>query len=212
MDALTTIEGQLGFTVPPTYRAFAERGYLTHPGPDYLPVHDAAWVPLAKMPDQLSIPCAHTLRPGLVAFARSGGRGLWCWQTLRKGEAGEYPIASCPRDSDWGSWHSPSLVGWLYRTCLESVAPTWLDEPETKQRLRRSVGVIREFGRPDWAADLEAIAARPAEPLSDGPVDVSVRALLTAAEVNDRVHRAFGAEFSSGVEFPYDVNGGPEAG
>ena len=100
----------------------------------------------------------------------------------------------------------------LYRTCLESVAPMWIDEPEAKQRLRRSADLIREFGRPNWAADLEAIASRHAEPLRGSQPDESLQALLTAGEVRDRVHRAFGAEFSSGAEFPYDVNGGPDGG
>jgi hypothetical protein len=212
MDAASEIERQLGFTLPKVYRAFADRGYLTYPGSSYLWVHEAEWFPLARMPDQRGIAGMHVMKPGFVAFAHSGGGDLWCWQTLQAGNSGEYPIAFCPRDSFWGWWHAPSFIGWLYRTALESVAPFGDDEAEAREHLRRWAEIIREFGHPDWAADVEAIAMRPSEPLRIGSrKDKLLRVLLTQAEVTSRIQRAFGGGYID-ADFAYDVNGEPGKG
>lgn len=163
------------------------------------------------MTDQRALPPAHTLKPGFVAFAHSGGGDLWCWQTLRPSEPGDYPIAFCPRDSDWGWWHAPNFIGWLYRTSLEHVAPFGNKESEAKKRLVRWAALIREFDHADWAADIEAVAKRAAQPLKTrrGEHDI-LRVLLTEEEVADRVRHAFGSEYIN-ADFVYDVNGEPSA-
>lgn len=209
MDALVAFEKHLGVKLPPTYRTFAEHGYLTYPGRRYLYVHEAEWIPLSKMTNQRALPPAHTLNPGFIAFAHSGGGDLWCWQTLRPSEGGEYPIAFCPRDSDWGQWHAPNFIGWLYRTSLESVAPFGgdEDEPLAKKRLHRWAGLIREFGHPEWAADVEAVGNRAATPLKlPRGEDSLLRVLLTEEEVASRVRQAFGDEYLN-ADFVYDVHG-----
>jgi hypothetical protein len=207
---LQQIETQYGFTLPRAYRAFAERGYLSL-GPSYLWVPEAEWLAPSEMLDTggfWGVP-----KTGLVAFAKSGGRDLWGWQTQRISEAGEPAIVYCPRDSYVGSWHAPSLLGWLYRLSLEYVTPMWDDELDHRKKLRTFARVLREFDEPQWSADLEGVAARPVRTITLGGRlnERRMDALMDQHEVEDRVRRSFGRDY---VEAPYvwDVAGDTEAG
>jgi hypothetical protein len=210
MDALSQVERQYGFTLPGTYRSFVQRGYVTYPSDAYLWVHEAEWLPTVEMLDRGGF--WGNPKPGLVAFAFSGRRDLWAWQTHRVSELGEPVIALCPRDCLVGDWYAPSLLGWLYRIALEYPSSMWDDEPETKQNLRRWAWVLREFGKRQWADVIESLASRAVTVNRIGPRDKDVEnSLISLSEVNDRVITAFGPGF---IDSPYtwDIDGEQSAG
>lgn len=210
MDALSQVEQTYGFTLPSAYRSFVERGYLTYPGDAYLSVHEAEWLPTTDMLDRGGF--WGNPKPGLVAFAFSGGRDLWAWQTQRVSELGEPMIAFCPRDCYEGEWYAPSFLGWLYRISLEYASSMWDDEADTKQSLHRWASVLREFDKHEWAAFVQSIASRAVVVSRSGSRGQHVEnSLICQRDVNDRIVAAFGPGF---VDSPYiwDLEGEPAAG
>lgn len=195
MESLTAIERQWKFKLPPTYCAFAERGYLNFSGDAYLWVNDAEWIPPSEI---LNYEWSGTQKLGLVPFAFTGGGDVWAWQTQRILSTNEPAIAFCPRDDYQGHWHAPSFIGWLYRIGLEYASLGWDEEPETRNNLTSWSRVVREFGDATWAADLEEISRRPLQKYRVGRYDAD--GLLPLNELRDRVASAFGGEF---VDSPY---------
>ena len=210
MDALSQIEHKYGFMLPSAYRSFAERGYLTYPGKAYLWVHEAEWLPTAAILDQGGF--WGRPKPGLVAFAFSGGRDLWAWQTQRTSDACEPAIAYCPRDCYEGWWHAPSLLGWLYRIGLEYASLIACEEAEAKRNLQKWASVLREFEKRQWADALESVARRNVMVSRAGLRGQFVhKALISRSEVNDRILADFGAGFIS-TPYIWDVGGEPATG
>jgi hypothetical protein len=210
MDELAQIEQKHGFTLPCAYRSFIVRGYMRHPGEDYLWVHEAEWLPPAEMLHQGGLP--GNPKPGLVAFASTGGRDLWAWQTKNRSAGGEPMIAFCPRDSYEGWWHAPSFVGWLYRLSLEYASSLWNEESETKANLHRWASVLRDFDKAEWSDVVQSVASRPVVVTKSGSRGHGVEyALIGQREVSDRIVAAFGPGF---VDAPYiwDIEGEPAAG
>lgn len=211
MDALSQVEQKYDFTLPSAYRSFVERGYLTHPGDAYLWVHEAEWLPIADMLNHGGF--WGNPKPGLVAFAFSGRRDLWAWQTQRVSELGEPTIVLCPRDCYEGEWYAPSFLGWLYRISLEYASSMWDEEAETKQNLHRWALVLRELGKEEWADLVVSIASRAVVVVNrSGSRGQHVESsLISQREVNDRIVEAFGPGF---VDSPYiwDLEGEPAAG
>lgn len=75
MSDLLELERRYGFVLPTAYRAFSERGYLAHASPSYLWVHEAEWLSGAEM--LVAGGFWGNPKPGLVAFAFTGGRDVW---------------------------------------------------------------------------------------------------------------------------------------
>lgn len=210
MDILSQFEQKYDFTLPSTYRSFVARGYTTYPGDAYLWVHEAEWLRPDKMLDRGGF--WGNPKSGLVAFAFSGGRDLWAWQTKKTSDTGEPLIAFCPRDSYQGRWHAPSFLGWLYRLSLEYASSMWDEESETKANLHRWASVLREFDKPEWAEVVHSVADRAVVARKTGSLGQRVEiSLIGEPEINDRVVAAFGPGF---VDSPYiwDREGEPEAG
>ncbi len=211
MDELAQVEQTYGFTLPSAYRSFVERGYMRHPGKEYLWVHEAEWLPPADMLDQGGLwGCP---KPGLVAFASTAGRDRWAWQTKRKSNDGEPMIVYCPRDSYEGEWYAPSFLGWLYRLSLEYASSMWDDESETKANLHRWASVLREFGKQEWSDVVQSVTSRPVVVIKSRSRarDLENFALISQREINDRVAAAFGPGF---IDTPYiwNLEGEPRAG
>jgi hypothetical protein len=209
MDALSQVEQKYGFTLPRAYRAFVDRGYMQHPGDDYLWVDEAEWLPPAEMLDRGGF--WGNPKPGLVAFAFSGRRDLWAWQTKQMSNDGEPMIAYCPRDSYEGWWHAPSFLGWLYRISLEYASSMWDEEAETRANLRRWASVLREFDQPEWSAVVESVASRPVVSTRSGPRGQHVEnSLINQREADDRIVAAFGPGFLNS-RYVWDLEGEPAA-
>jgi hypothetical protein len=209
MDALLQVEQKYGFTLPSAYRSFVERGYIRYPGENYLWVHEAEWLPPPEMLNQGGF--WGKPKPGLVAFAFSGGRDLWAWQTKNKSQDGEPMIAYCPRDSYEGSWYAPSFLGWLYRVSLEYASSMWDEESETKANLQRWASVLREFDKQGWSDLVRSIASRPVVAANSGPCGQRAEnSLINRREVNDRIVAAFGPAFI-GSPYVWDLEGEPAA-
>jgi hypothetical protein len=207
MDILSQVERKYGFTLPDTYRSFDERGYMRCLDKDYLWVHEAEWLPPPEMLDQGGF--WGNPKPGLVAFAFSGGRDLWAWQTKNRSNNGEPMIAYCPRDSYEGWWHSPSFMGWLYRLSLEYACSMWDEESDTRTNLHRWASVLREFGKAEYSDILQSVASRPIVVTKSGSREQHLEnSLISWREVNDRIDAAFGPGF---VDSPYiwDLDGEP---
>ncbi|MEZ6142791.1 MAG: SMI1/KNR4 family protein [Zavarzinella sp.] len=211
MDALVQVEQKYGFTLPSVYRSFVERGYVTYPGDAYLWVHEAEWLPTEDMLDHGGFGDLGSPKPGLVAFAFSGRRDLWAWQTERVSKVGEPTIVLCPRDSYEGEWYAPSFLGWLYRISLEYASSMWDEEAETKQNLGRWASVLREFGKHEWADFVEGVASRAVIVSRSGSRGQLVEnSLISQQDVSGRLVAAFGPGF---IDSPYiwDLEGEPAA-
>jgi hypothetical protein len=204
MNTLLQIEKKYGFTLPVAYRSFVDRGYMRLPGKDYLWVHEAEWLPPSEMLDKGGF--WGNPKPGLVAFAFTGGRGLWAWQTKQSSKEGEPMIAFCPCDSYEGWWHAPTFLGWLYRVSLEYACSMWDEESETKTNLHRWAAVLREFHKLEWSDVVQSVAARPVVLTKFGE-----NSLISLPEVHDRIAAAFGPSF---INSPYiwDLEGEPATG
>jgi len=210
MDVLTRIETCQHVRLPRAYRAFAERGYLTHPGDSYLWVHEAEWIPLAEVAEY-EWPSYAQPKQGLVPFAFAGNGDLWCWNSSRMTGLKEPAIVYCPHDCYEGHWHAPSFIGWLYRLSLEYASSMWHDEAETKQNVRDWNALVREFGPAKWADDLDEVLARSPFEYEFGPRRMKERGLLTDKELAARVSRAFGADYV-GAPFVWNSHGDPSGG
>jgi hypothetical protein len=195
MEALSAIEREHGFKLPQPYRAFAERGYLTHQGDVYLWVNEAEWIPPEEV---ITYEWMGRPKPGLVPFAFTGGGDVWAWQTQRIMSSGEPAIAFCPHDSYEGHWHAPTFIGWLYRTGLEYATVIWDEETETRKNLATWSHLVRVFGDSAWATDLDEISRRPLLKYRVGRRETE--GLLHPDDLRTRVAAAFGSDF---VDAPY---------
>ncbi|MDR6919100.1 hypothetical protein J2X66_006006 [Pseudomonas sp. 3296] len=209
MTELSKIEQQYRFTLPRTYRSFVEHGYFAHPSETFLWVHEAEWLPPSEMLQDGGF--WGNPKPGLVAFAFSGRRDLWAWQTQCISNLSEPTIVFCPRD-DWeGEWFAPSFLGWLYRVCLEYGSSLWYDEPKTRMDLSRWAAVLQEHGAQEWANVVRSVACRKIVAVESGAHGYVERSLINKSEVDDRITAAFGPHFIGG-SYIWDWHGEPPAG
>jgi hypothetical protein len=208
MDALSRLERDCCFALPVPYRAFVERGYTTHPGPEYLWVNDAEWIPTAQIATYEGV---GTPKAGLVPFAFTAGRDLWCWQTRRITPAGEPAITFCPHDCHEGEWFAPSFMGWLYRVGLEYASLIDEDESVTRRHITAWAQLVGEFGHTDWAAELTEISKYPVLRYREGRDPHEYAGLLRPEELRKRVAMAFGDEFVD-AKYVWDRETDPAAG
>jgi len=208
MDILGQIENHHRFALPAAYRAFAERGLLTYPGPAYLWVNEAEWIPLPQM---VSYDWSYANpKPGLVPFAFTGGASLCCWQTRRVTEFGEPAIVFCPRDCYEGDWYAPSFAGWLYRVALD-YALSIDDENEGKTHIANWANAFREFGKQSWYDDLLQVIQRQPFRHPIGRRAQVVTGLLTHQELQERIRVQLGLDYLD-ARYIWDVDGESDAG
>jgi hypothetical protein len=210
MDTLKRIEDRHHFTLPPAYRSFVERGYLTYPGSAYVWVHEAEWLPPTEIAEY-RWPSFTKPKPGLVPFAFAANGDLWCWKADRVTALQEPAIAYCPHDSYVGNWHAPCFIGWLYRLSLEYASSMWDDETKAKRNIASWASLIRDFGNKEWSGDLDELLVRSPVQYEWGPRRVKLTGLLTYQELEARIRLAFGKEYLN-APFAWDFEGEPTKG
>jgi hypothetical protein len=161
------IERRWQFTLPEDYvrlygrGVFEERERFVVNGPLRFTFTDLSWLTL----DQIAAfePFEYQV-PGLVPFARSGRRDLWCWYPTLRHAAGA-PVVFCPVDCDTAEVYAPDFTHFLYRRVLEEFGGTWLDDQFGREELRalwtRYVDALSAVVDPSRLGPLRAFLDRP---------------------------------------------------
>lgn len=93
---------------------------------------------------------------GLIPFAESARRDLWCWYPAWQSGA-DVPIVYCSGDSDVADVYAPNFDGFLFRKLLDEFAGTWLDKDFSEAEIRALWARCLEALRPWLSAERHAI-------------------------------------------------------
>lgn len=164
-------------------------GELFSPGSArYVHLSDTTWLSREQLAE--FAPLGFQI-PGLVPFARSERRDLWCWYTAWRGPT-LCPIVFCPRDSEEANFFAPGFASAVYRLLLEEFSGTWLSDPEyygddTPGVFRRYVEDLSQFLPPNWIGELRRIVSLPLREDGEGTVG-----FISRAEADSIVRRHIG--------------------
>jgi hypothetical protein len=189
------IAARFAFQVPEIYRAMRARGCfdhtagregsLVHESPNELFLTDLQWMTLQKIaefqPPSFQI-------AGLVPFASSARRDLFCWYPAWTTEKG-VPVTFCPRDDENAICYAGDFCGFLYRILLEEFSGSWNADifgiDGLAERFHRYAKLAGEFLPVDWANKLIELSARPLTELEEG-----VHGVMERAECEQLIQRA----------------------
>ena len=177
--------------LPRDYNTLVAAGRTTWPGDAYLDALDAEWIPRGQLGNPtwfFSEPI-----PGLLPFAFSAGRDLWCWRLDVPTADREFEILLAPRDCTEGELWAPSISTWAFRKAIDEATTSWDTESQTRKHLKDWGCVLRSLGHEELAATLDSINAR----LSREKVlaSRSWRFLIEPEEYEDIVIRVLGSKF-----------------
>lgn len=159
MSALHQIERHFAISLPPSYKRFAETGYLDSSNEStYLWVYDAEWIPLDQMTTYET--CRDRVIEGLVPFALTGGGSPWAWTTSKPTGSGEYEILLCNRDQELADVYAPTFASWFYRLTMEYACNMWAELDDARAYLAQAANALRQIGDIEWASHLDEVACR----------------------------------------------------
>jgi hypothetical protein len=184
VDPYVDIENRTGFRVPELYRRMRADGVCDYGVPEMwlhkwarcavetpqtalLHALDFEWLSLEEIvswtapdywaPEHLLIPFAQT---------HAGDEYAW-YPAWAAGD--DVPVVLAYHDENSCECLAPHLEGFLYRESLTALAfsdaseraeSTGLTLDQDRRAMHASIGVLRPYLRPSWAADLEALAER----------------------------------------------------
>jgi hypothetical protein len=161
MSDYDLIEARHGLHVPGQYRAVRAKGLFDHDGPNELLLTDVDWMTTEAIANFR--PLGFQIE-GLVPFARTARRDLYCWYPAWTSDKG-IPIAFCPRDDENAICYAPDFFGFLYRILLEEFSGSWLPEDYgidgTAERFLRYAKDVGQFLPDSWADTLHQLSLRP---------------------------------------------------
>jgi hypothetical protein len=190
METYDLIAERFGFELPQKYCAVRAAGLFDGLGSHELVLTDLYWLTLPEIAN--SQPPA-----GLVPFARTGRRELFCWYTL-PGTDGGTPVAFFPRGES-PILYAGDFDAFLYRALLEEFSMSWLVNgfglTNSAARLRRYAEDVSSFLPHEWATTLHELSRRPLVQwetgvygvLSREECDKTIRQALSSPELNKPV-------------------------
>jgi hypothetical protein len=199
VEDIQRIERHFGIPLPPTYKAWATKGYTDFRlkcGP-YLRVHEAEWIPPIDIPDYQF---ARTVTiPGLMPFAFTGAGDEWCWNGSKPTEDGEFEVIFCWRDQPLAERFAPSFPAWFYRQCLVCASGGFNENrsDEGREYLRKWGSCLEEIHSGTWSKHLSSLANLDPFPYHHPNLraDVTLFGFITAMEVDALVAKQFGNKY-----------------
>lgn len=194
------IEQRTGVCIPESYRALLAAGAFEPTGASALRLSDVRWLTPTAIRKWRHL---EFMVDGLVPFAKSARRDLYCWYTPLI-VAPMAPVVFCPGDHADGKIFAPSFIGALYRLAVEECAGSWFRpaDLEPGESLRdlyvQNARVLTPHLPSSWATELNELSARPIRTSEKGTgvcsfeeADLLVRRLLAYPRLDESivVHR-----------------------
>ena len=152
------IAARYNFVIPDVYREMESRGWFNKA--HYLWLHEAEWLPLDKI---IHYEFADYHKLGFVPFAFNGAGDLWCWWPEATRDSAT-PVVCCPHDEEYGEFHAPNFLGFLYHQVLMYSVVGGFDvdeEEEAREWLRIWHKSFVEFFPHSWSETIASIANKP---------------------------------------------------